>query len=294
MANVVVTINGFQNVTTDNFGSFTTWVPVGYTIQCQVLQLFNPFLLQNSAIQSIIAVGGQINYIPTISVNCQSRISGNIKSCDGSSNVSAFIYVSGNGFSYIYYTASGNYEFNTQENSSVRIIAFNSSLKGELSIMTGGVASIINVPDIPLCNSNNQLQEQVYFTLNGSGPSVAFMIDNPITNALFTDVNADGSFESVTMTILGATIPGNHACSIQMGLYEETNGYYSLSASSQNNLFINIDSLGTFGNGNYIITTPNRVIITDYGVPGGFMTGTFEFNYGTGGTVTDGYFSFMR
>ncbi len=80
----------------------------------------------------------------------------------------------------------------------------------------------------------------------------------------------------------------------RMVLSASKSGYFnSLLQNSLNNIYIVIDSIGTYGNGNFQITTLNQLIVTDYGSPGSLLTGTFEYN-AYPGTITNGQFSIER
>jgi len=289
--NIVVSINGFLTITTDNNGMFTTWVPVGYVINCQVLSLHNPSLSINSNLETITAAGGQVNIVPTLTIACVSRISGYIKACNGVTPSTGFLYISWNGGNRFMYCEDGTYNIEVPQNTTIKIIASESNLMDEESITTGNQATTTIVPSLILCNAINF--EGTKFTLNKNGISTDYVMFVASTTSNYTDQNGDGTFESAIFNFFGYVLPGNINTSINIGLFGETNGYYSLLQNSLNNIYIDMDSTGTFANGNFATTTLNRLTVTDYGSAGSMLTGEFEFDHSSG-TITNGQFSIQR
>jgi len=294
MANIVVTINGFMNVTTDNTGSFSTWVPVGYLIQCQVLQSNNPFIAANSPIQSVTAVAGQINVIPTLAVPCATRISGTVKNCDGTTSSPGFIYATWNGGTYMQYTDNGSYQIYVLENTAVNIHASTSSAGGSTSAISGAQGTTISAPEILLCNAITIGQNKFTINNNGGG-STTYSLTNIVSQTNFIDVQNNGSaYEQFAVSMQATANPGNYPCYVSIVLADQTDGYFSVQGSpSINSVHIEMDSLWTYASGSPLNTTGNKVIFTDFGCPGGVTSGTFEFDCATG-SVTGGEFSVIR
>ena len=291
MAGMVVTINNFMTVITDNAGIFTTWVPVGYVISCQVLQANNPILTNDSPIQTITAVAGQINFVPTISINCSTRIIGTVKICGGTAAAPGFVYVSWNGGSSIQYTADGIYQMLMPVNTPVIITVNSNGFSGTRNFTTGALNTTTTVPAIQLCT---QVEiPPIAFQLNTGGNTTNFLLSNTTTASNFVDSNFDGIFESAFITLNGTANPGNYDCVITMNINQRIDEYYPLQINSQNSITIAMDSIWYYGSGLPPNVTANKLIFTDYGAPGGIATGSFEYDTGSG-SVTNGTFSFIR
>src|SRR5688572_13299289 len=292
IANVTVTINGFMNVTTDNTGSFSTWVPVGYLIECQVLQMFNPFLSANSPIQSVTAVAGQVNVIPTLIVPCATRISGTVKNCAGTAASPGFIYATWNGGTNMRYTNDGSYEIYVFENTAVNILATSSAASGSNTVITGAQDTNTTAPAILLCNAVTLGQNK--FTINNNGgASTTYTMTNITSITDFSDSSGNGSYDQFNITINGTANPGNYDCSINISLSHQINEYFPLQQLGSNTVVITMDSMWVYGSGTPLNTTANKLIFTDYGVPGGTTSGRFDYDCSTG-SVTSGEFSVIR
>ncbi len=294
MANVVVTINGFMTVVTDNSGNYTTWVPAGYLIQCQVLQVNNPFISANSPIQSITAVAGQLNTIPVIIVPCATRIAGTIKTCGGVALTPAYVYLNWNGGSSTYFSSTGIYNMYVPENTNININASTYAAIGNTSITSGPQGTSITVPDIHLCNL--QVLGQTRFTIDSIGiSSTTYLVNIISSNSIFTDQNLDGIVDLIDLAIQGATNPGSNGVSMNFHISTATqiDNYYELqSLGMQNYAYIQFDSTA-FASNHPPLLTNNHLIITDYGSPGAVMSGTFNFDTPTG-SISDGEFSIIR
>ncbi len=288
---IVVTINGFQNVTTNNTGTFSTWVPAGYVITCQALTTYNQMLNANSPIQTITAVAGILNIIPDIVASCETRIMGSIKTCDGSQLSPAMIYSSWNGGSSIIYTSTGTYSLYLPPNTKVNIVAQSGSMSGKTSKVTGVLGTTSTAGDILFCNLSTS--SKTAFTINSVGGSTSYEVTSSNTTSNFIDTNNDGTFESAYFTIQGIANPGNYNCTINISLLNDTLGNYSLLQGSANHVEISMDSIWAYGSGMPSGNTLNRLTFTDYSNPGGNATGLFEFNVNTG-SITNGEFSILR
>ncbi len=298
VAGIVVTISGFMNVITDNSGNFTTWVPAGYVIECQVLVANNSFLSANSPIQTITAVGGILNVVPSISIACLSKISGSILVCGTTTLTPGMVYASWNGGSRFLFCSSGIYIIPVPENTSVNIAIYSANFNGQNSVQTGNSNDTTFVTATQLCNQT--ILGQTKFTLNDTiGNSNSYIITNITSSSVFTDNNSDGIMESGYMYLTGTANPGNYNCSINIGFLvsTQTNNYYTLSSLvfAANYMSLSVDSAEYYESGSSAgpSITDNKLIITDYGAPGGIISGKFNFDSYTG-TVTEGEFSVIR
>jgi hypothetical protein len=281
-----------MNVTTDNLGTFTSWVPSGYVITCQALMINNPILIADSPIQTVTAVSGVINVIPPIIVACATRLAGTIKNCGGALQTPATIYASWNGGSTVFYTSTGNYVLQVPKTTQINITAVSSGLEGKKSVLSGAQGVLTNVSEIQLCSASSIVQTAFTLNSNGGG-STAYIVTTTASNTNFVDTNSDGVFESATISISGKANPGNYNCNIYINLFNANAGTYSLLQGSTNSMQITMDSVWTYGSGMPSGSTLNRLVFNDYSNPGGFATGLFEFNHNTG-SVTGGQFSVFR
>ncbi|HMT30946.1 MAG TPA: hypothetical protein PKD91_16865, partial [Bacteroidia bacterium] len=264
---------------------------VGFTIECQVLQVNNPGLTSNSIVFTFIAVPNILNIIPPITVSCPARVSGYIKNCDGSTSASALLYISWNGGSYLGYTTTGYYNIIVPATTNLIINADAYNFHTQTSINSGVVGTTTTAPDLKICSPTPLATNE--FTLKVNGASTDYVMFPTLMTSSFTDSDNDGTFESATINIFGYVMPGSKNTTIQIGLFNEVNGYYSLLQTAQSNVYITIDSVGTYGNGNFGNITTNRLKITDYGLPGGVMNAEYEFDH-FAGTLTKGKFSITR
>ncbi len=291
MPGIVVTINGFMNVTTDNSGMFTTWVPAGYVIECQALVANNPIIINDSPIQTITAVAGILNIVPPIVVSCATRLAGVIGNCAGTELAPASIYASWNGGNYFVYTSSGNYVLYVPSSTAIIISAISGSLTGSNSVQSGTQGTLTNVPPVQLCA--NSTIGRTAFTINPtSGGSNSYVLNTISSTTNFVDGNSDGIFETAAINIFGTTDPGNFLCSIQINVSNQTNGNYLLT-QGVNTVQISLDSIYTYVSGTTTGSTLNKLVFTDYSQPGGFATGNFEFDTNAG-TITEAEFSVFR
>ncbi len=289
MANMVVTINGFTTVTTNNSGSFTTWVPVGYLIQCQVLQANNPVIPNNSPIQSITAMAG-VNIIPTLIVPCATRITGSIMTCDGNALSPGFVIITWSGGSMAHYSSTGNYDISAPVNTNVLVTATYSGYSGNLTVQTGAIGITTNVPNINLCSIASTGNK---FTITDNGISTSYALNNITTEwAHFNDYDSDGLIDEVEIYVEGTVIPGNIPCNIF--IYSDdyhSNMTYDLLYNLSNVVDIELGSNLYTNQDDGVSFTNNEIQFYDYGIPGNQTYGIFEFDCISDTYVTMGEFS---
>ena len=252
----------------------------------------NPILLADSPIQTITAVGGVLNIVPPITISCATRIAGTIKVCGGAALSPATIYASWNGGSSVIYTATGNYILYVKATTQINIIATSGTFEGKKTVTSGAQGTISNVPELQLCSASTISQTSFVINSTGGG-STAYLVTTTSSSTDFVDSNADGVFESASINIYGKANPGNYNCNILINLTNSSAGNYSLLQNSQNIIQISMDSTWTYASGMPTGSTLNRMVFTDFASPGGFTTGQFEFNHGSG-SVTEGKFSVLR
>ncbi len=296
MPGIVVTINGFMTVVTDNNGMYTTWVPAGYTITVQALLMNNPILLSSSNTQTLSAVAGINNIMPNITASCLSRLAGAIGNCSGTELMPGSIYVTWNGGNFLQYTSTGNYIIPVPVNTNLNIIVTDNQSFGAISALSGGQNDTLLVPNILICNSTTNVTSKFTVT-DGVGVVIPYTLNVTTDASQFFDTNSDGAIDSTIINLFGTTNPGNYDFTLYSYLVSEINGMYSFN-QNLNSITITIMINGTLyfytTSQQTTITTLNRLKFTDYSGPGGFATGIFEFDAGLAGTITEGQFATRR
>ncbi len=289
---IKVKINGFMNVMTDNNGNYATWVPAGYTIECQVLKTQNPQIFGNSQLESISAIAGILNIIPTLNVPCSALISGTVKTCGGASPVPALVFFSWNDGNNLIYTSTGNYQTQVCASAAINVIANSMNSEGSLIVMSGAQNTMTNVPDIQVCNPSTLAKTS--FTINDNAGNSTYYVVTTVNGCStgFVDSNNDGVIEQIDLFYNGIAEPGSVNVQIQMSLNNENSGVYSLLSGSNNTIRVKLNSTNYYG-GLVSGNTLNRMIFTDYASAGGLATGKFEFNFNNG-SITDGQIAIIR
>ncbi|HMT29199.1 MAG TPA: carboxypeptidase-like regulatory domain-containing protein [Bacteroidia bacterium] len=291
MPGIVVTINGFMNIVTDNNGVYSTWVPSGFVIEAQALAVYNPIILNDSPVQTITAVGGVLNIMPPIIASCATRLSGAVGNCAGTELVPATIYASWNGGNYFIYSSTGNYTLYVPPSMAIVVSAMSGNLTGSKNVQSGIQGSQTTVSPLKIC-ANSNVGRNAFTISHSTGVFTSYVVNTLSSTSDFVDSNGDGAFESANINIYGKTVPGNYNCNILINVSNQSGGIYSL-APGFNNVQISIDSVMTYVSGTATGITLNKLVFTDYSQPGGFATGDFEFDSNSG-TISAGEFSVFR
>ena len=289
---VKVRINGFMDVMTDNNGNYTTWVPAGYTIECQVLKYMNPQIFGDSQLESITAISGILNIIPTLNIPCSALISGTVKTCGGASPVPALVFFSWNDGNNLIYTSTGNYQTQVCASAAINVTANSMNSEGSQIVISGAQNTMTNVPDIQVCNPSTLAKTS--FTFNDSAGNSTYFVVTTVNGCStgFVDSNNDGIIEQIDLLYNGIAEPGTVNVQIQMSLNNENSGVYSLLSGSNNTIRVKLNSTNYYG-GLVSGSTLNRMLFTDYSSAGGLATGKFEFNF-TNGSITNGQIAIIR
>jgi hypothetical protein len=240
-------------------------------------------------LETITAAGGVVNVIPDLIVPCASRIDGTVKTCAGILSP-AWIYLSWNGGTHFVYTGTGNYSTDAPANTIVNILASHALNSGSTMATTALQGGTVIAPPISMCAVSNILPNKFRY-ISATGNTL-FNMTTTSSSTLFTDQNGDGNMD-IYLNMGGIANPGNYDASVMIYLTQPSGDYYSLTQNSGNYIVIGLDSIYQYGSGLPINTTANKLFITDYGSPGGFIQGTYEYDTGTG-TITEGSFSIPR
>ena len=190
VAGIVVSIDGYHTVITDNAGEYTTWVPAGWSITYQVTTYYNPYLTQNSNLVVFTATNSQTNIIPLLTIPCQSRIYGSAVSCSGIPSP-AFIYRTSNSGVACTYSVDGTLDFYIPNLEATHIYIENSFgfYDTILPVPSGGYQEF-NLGTIMLCSPSGNVYDNSFYMTDTSSLifNHAFILDPSTTNSGYIDL----------------------------------------------------------------------------------------------------------
>ena len=181
LANIIVTINGYNTVATDQNGNFSTTVPAGWALTFQVLpQGFTPYSSQLENIGPLSM--GQTATVPALAVPCATTVSGELTGCSGIAEDGVVcVFVNGVCLNYVY-TQLGNFNLDVPGLSSVTLTASTSSGYSTQVVSTGANGSSVSVGVINICSSASSTS--FGFTIEGGA------LSNEIVNAICSNNEA--------------------------------------------------------------------------------------------------------
>jgi hypothetical protein len=297
VAGVVVTINGFMNVITNNNGEYSTWVPAGFVITFQVLTQYNPLFTASSPPQSITAVNGQLNIVPDITLPCLSRIQGSIYACGTNQRTPAFIYLSWNGGSQLIYSNDGDYSIITRENVFLSLLVNTIGFTGNAQVTSGTLNSTVLVPPIYLCNPLHLYNNSFTIDYNGDSTVVynVTLNQDSIFNVHLADLDGDGIPDKLNMNFIGTAQHNSQHITYNIEVFLNTGTHtYNLHPIGTLNWMLINNSVTVFGSSGSGQNTTNTLTIDDFGHPGGFIIGRFEYDAVGSYSITNGTFSVRR
>ncbi|HOZ82642.1 MAG TPA: hypothetical protein PLU85_09280 [Bacteroidia bacterium] len=207
MPNVVVTLDNWFDMLTDNNGVYQSWVPANISYVLQVLLSHNSGVFSSAPVNITPIAPGQTYTVPDISLPCPSSITGTLQNCAGV-NVAGYVAVlnlNANLLNLIY-TGSGQFSINVP--SQIPIVIYVSSLNNFEHYDTlnaiSNMGTIINLGSIQLCTYANDTTNLI--TINGAGFNNQTFI---FTNALFmtSDLPSDTSIYSHELELGGILQP---------------------------------------------------------------------------------------
>jgi hypothetical protein len=250
VAGAVVTLNGFMNVTTNNAGTYSTWVPSGWSITYQLLSSYNSWTPVNSVAITFTAVANQTNTIPVISVICPPYLSGLSTDCAGNP-VSAFITIQQGTSTHQSFQSSSQFNI---------ALPFTGTCNVTFQSQLGTFDTTINVPQgftgtislgtVALCDSI-QLNGTDYIIIDG-GPfnSQLFYLLNSYGDAYPDSINSNTSLWNSGTNASPSSLY-NFECTINLiglGTYVDTypsvSQFYYVAGDTAYNFDLSIDTPG--------------------------------------------------
>jgi hypothetical protein len=201
--NVVVTVNGYLTLVTNNAGVYSSWIPAGMPYTIQVLASNNYSLFTDSQVENIPSLSaGQTYIVPDLILLCPAGLSGNLQRCSSGNSDGMVVLRWTGGMSYAY-TSNGAFDLICAANSTINLAAYtiyNSSIystSGQYSAPAMGGTT--NIGNLIMCNQSSAIPNS--FTING-GPfsNQTFVVD---TNTVWTQ---DGGLYYTVQ--LAGTSPG--------------------------------------------------------------------------------------
>ncbi len=264
--NIVVTIDGNWNTTTNQNGEFTNWVPSGYTFTIQVLVIYNQgWLTQDSQVEIIPVLSpGQIFIVPDLVIPCPTRVMGTIKTCSGE-NTSAMVSVSDNGSFYSFqFSQDGNFNIPIPSFTPLNLTASNLTHSSVQNILPVAPQTTFNTGNILLCDNINLFPNN--FTVTGGNvPNQVYNINTTNAEAVIGD---SIGMNSTSIYITGTAAPQYLIENYQILVPDSVPGTFS-----GGNVYIGMSS-PSFGYAMYASSV--TITLTQVDIPGGRVKGNYN------------------
>lgn|GEM_PF-5949410 len=294
--NIVVTVNGWATTLTNQNGEWQGQVPSGSTLTVQVLASNNNGIVLNSQIEIVPALSNnQIFIVPDLIIPCPTRITGQLKNCNGSEIIDGLIvttWASGNNFLY---GVNGTFNMPVPGNTFITLNAFSFDNINQYSFTTSfqslSTNSTLTIDSIYLCTTISISYENG-FILNGDGyNNRLFIIDT---------TDAIGSYDGLntTCSVFGIDSLSGINCFFSVGFIGNVAGIYNYN-TALNDLFMDVDgNLDSLNYQSYFWPSQGTFEISEYGLIGGRIIGTFSGTlanqFGDSVNVTNGRFNVFR
>jgi hypothetical protein len=275
--NVIVTVNAYHTLTTNQNGEYQNWVPAGMPLTAQVLASNNVGIFLYSQLENILALSNNQTFIvPDLVFPCITRVTGVIKTCTGEGS-DGFVTISNSSFYNFQFTTSGLFNLPVPENTQVDLFATNSSNSYSQNITTLAAPDNLNVGSLLLCDSTNFSINS--FTVNGG----TFI--NKHFNIIATDDQATINYSQffTQVEVAGDAAPNYHFDRYEINIQDTVSGSYPFASNNfgVNILIIFIDPSVSGTNPYYLTsdTIGGTINITQYDhFSGGKIKGTFSGN----------------
>jgi len=287
LPNVIVTINQYVHVNTDQYGNYTTWVPAGWNLTFQVLTqgaIMIPSQVENVAPLS----DGQVFNVPALVVPCPATVGGQLTNCTGTpeAGIVGIIY-SGHLLSYTY-TPDGIFSLLAPINATITLTAISASGYNAQTLVTSGNATVQNIGILQNCNNATTA---VGFTITGRGlTNTVINTACANTEAHYIDSSNTTSFYSTCTSNIGAMsfsfdFPGSQPITHDFSTYPNTR------------FFINVGGLNYHAS--YLAGDHFIMNVTYYGIVGDSIKGNFSGKLvaagdPTGIQISNGHFALLR
>jgi hypothetical protein len=244
MPNVVVTVNGFYTLITNNLGVYSNWVPAGMTLSVQVLSSANYNLFPNSQPEIVPSLSAnQTYFVPDLIVACPAYVTGNLKKCTGES-IDGTVMLNWPGGTSYQFSQNGNFSLVCPSSTFLNISVFsnyNSTLYSYSDQFTSAPNNATNnLGNLLLCDSLSGTSAPNAIIING-GPFVnQYFVLLPATDAIiignttmmnfpggqFADCFISGPSLHIDITSPGSTTWVGNATTTSLSL-NLTNGFGS-------------------------------------------------------------------
>ena len=269
--NATVTVNGWYQTFTNQYGVYQDDVPVGMNFTVQLLEIQNPGLGDTQIENVPQLLNGQVYVVPDLNItNCPGTITGQLLSCR-QTPVEGFVYVEGsNGYFTYQYIVNGSYSMLVKANMPLLVKAVNINGSDQQIVPPIPSFQTFNVPTMLLCsNGGSGLSFENGFVVNGNGHTNRFVAINMSSSIQ--------SFDSIntTCTVFGIDSLTGNQCVIYLrfpGNILDTYAY----APGVNRLGVGFDGAG--GLLKYYSEYPGSLgflEVTDYEPVGGFIKVSF-------------------
>jgi hypothetical protein len=265
MSNIVVTVNEFYTLITNNLGVYSNWVPAGMPLTVQVLSSANSNLFPNSQLENVPPLSSnQTFYVPDLLVPCPAYMAGNLKKCSGES-IDGLVVLNWSGVPMYEYTTNGHFNLICPATSTINLKAYsfyNSNVNTYSgTYTTGTTGSTTNVGDITLCN----IDTLDNFLLINGGPFSNVLFDLSLSTSYVTNVSSNilrinyGATTSTDYSIgyyniyVDRTTPGTSVWNyplysyITLNIYGSSTSYSISTANSGNTGSTLLDYVGNTG-----------------------------------------------
>ena len=275
--NIVVTVNGYYTLTTDQNGEFESWAPAGMELTFHVLSSSNGGVILNSQVEHVAALtANQIFQVPDLVIPCPSRIAGNIKTCTGEST-DGYASISNSTVFVYQYTLNGAFNLIAPTNTQFTLEASNFIEQHQQAVTAPG-SGTLNVGNILLCDvigvSGN------HFTLNG-GPFSNQVFNVSVTSGSGGHIDTSG-FSGIYLESYGTSLP-NYQISFQLQTQDSLVGYYSW--STKNAIYLSVSD----GQNYYWLSSApaqGSISLSQFGLVGGRIKGTYSGQANLSGTTS--------
>jgi hypothetical protein len=290
--NIVVTVNGWATIVTNQNGEWQGQVPAGITFTVQVLMINNSWLTQDSQIEYVSALSNnQVFTVPDLVVPCNTRVIGTIKSCSGEATDGSISVSNGSIFIYQYIT-NGAFNLMTPENTQMDLYAINSNFNYTQTITTLAYPNNLNVGNLLLCDTLLQYDNSFY--IDGGGYNHELILIDTIN----TGAGRYASSSPFNINIYGFNHIGGQSININIQLNDSLPGPYTCDYFLDNifNLYLDIDTYSSTPTNASITVSLNEVHYVGERVKGTF-TGTiapFDTILGPAVMISNGRFNVSR
>ena len=280
MPNIVVTLNGWATLLTDQFGRYDSWVPSGTPFTVQVLASNNNSIVLDSQLENVPALSPNTIYVvPDLAVDCPSAIAGRLRNCAGEF-IEGLVHVSWNSegvFQYVNSQDSGLFFLPCPPNAQVDLLAY-TNVNGDIlsysnQYQTLAVDQTLEIGDLSLCDSLAEVHLN-NVTING-GQFLNYEMS--LISINLSTVSVDSTSGHLEIFCYGYT--GEYQLTYDVKFSDTIPGSYPFTAAMGNNFpymyfqnGVDTFNVSTFG----MYCGPGTLNLLHFGAAGERVTGNFS------------------